>query len=457
MNLTTAFRIAEGEVVAFVGGGGKTTTLFRLAQEIVDAGGRVITTTTTRIFAAQIGLAPTHLSAFEATRAKLAALLDTKGHVLLTGPVNTAEGKAAGITVGMLRELQQLPDLTAILIEADGSRMRPFKAPAAHEPVIPVETTLVVPVVGADVFGQPLTATHVHRAELVQALSGAALETPITPALVARIIAHAEGGCKHVPAAARVVPFLNKTETEVQQAQATTTANLLLNQPHIASVVVGAVKRADPVQTVWGRAAAIVLAAGQATRMAGHLSGLPKQLLPWGDTTVLGAVIRTLQSTALAEIVVVTGHAQAEVEAAVHAAAQGPVPVRCVFNPAYATGELAPSLQTGLRTLAPNCTAALAVLGDQPQLPAEVVEMLLARWRTTLAPVVAPFYNGQRANPVLFDRALWDALLALPPTANPRAVVQRVPVAQVPLPDDRLLHDLDTPEQYAALKARYGG
>jgi hypothetical protein len=90
--------------------------------------------------------------------------------------------------------------------------MRPFKAPAAYEPVIPEETTVVLVLVGADVFGQTLDAEHVHRPELVSALSGAALGTPITPEIVARVLAHPEGGRKGVPAGARVVALINKVE-----------------------------------------------------------------------------------------------------------------------------------------------------------------------------------------------------------------------------------------------------
>jgi probable selenium-dependent hydroxylase accessory protein YqeC len=71
-----------------------------------------------------------------------------------------------------------------LLNEVDGSRMRPFKAPAEPEPAIPVETTVVIPVVGADVFGKTLDAEHVHRSELVSALSGAPLGKPVTPEIV---------------------------------------------------------------------------------------------------------------------------------------------------------------------------------------------------------------------------------------------------------------------------------
>jgi len=65
--LTEALGIEVDDVVALVGGGGKTTTMFRLAREIVEKGEHALTTTTTRIFAAQISLAPAHVVANDAT------------------------------------------------------------------------------------------------------------------------------------------------------------------------------------------------------------------------------------------------------------------------------------------------------------------------------------------------------------------------------------------------------
>src|SRR6185369_6244228 len=156
MNLLTALRVQPSEVIALVGGGGKTSTMFALAAEIVAAGGQVITTTTTHIFAAQIALAPVHFVAGDAGLAEIGAALARSGHVLLTGPVDGAEGKAAGIPLSLVAELQALAGHPTIIIEADGARMRPFKAPAEHEPVIPPETTLVVAVAGVDILGRAL-------------------------------------------------------------------------------------------------------------------------------------------------------------------------------------------------------------------------------------------------------------------------------------------------------------
>lgn len=253
MTLADALEMTGDEVVALVGGGGKTTAMFRLAREMVEKGGSAITTTTTRIFAAQIALAPAHVPAAHATRESVLAALAAHRHVLVIGATNPGTGKAEGLSLDLFRRLRAWCPGVAILNEADGSRMRPFKAPAEHEPVIPGETTLVVPVVGADVFGKTLDADHAHRPELVSALSGAPLGTPITPEIVARVLAHPEGGRKGVPVSARVVALINKVESLLDRTSARETAERLLREPAIQSVVLSMLRGPEPVLEVCTR------------------------------------------------------------------------------------------------------------------------------------------------------------------------------------------------------------
>jgi len=452
MNLSTALRLQPAEVVALVGGGGKTSTMFQLAAEIAAAGGQVITTTTTRIFEAQIALAPVHFVAGQASLAEISAALARTGHVLLTGPVDTAAGKAPGIPLSLVPELQALPVHPTLLIEADGARMRPFKAPAEHEPVIPAETTLVVPVAGVDILGRTLSNEYVHRAELVAQLVGARLGDVVTPELVAGVLAHSSGGLKNAPAPSRRVALINKVESPDDVAGARQIAGLALRSGRFSAVVLAKVRRDPPVVEVWGRVSAVVLAAGQASRM-----GQLKQVMPWGGGgTVIGAVLQRLQQVGdLFEIVVVTGREREQVEARVAealAAAPRPTaaPVRTVFNPKFAQAEMARSVQTGLDALPDDTLAALVVLGDQPQVRPAVIAAVLQRWRETQAPVVAPFYQGQRGNPVLLDRVVWPLVRALPDSANPREIFQAAGrMERVELQDDTILRDLDTPEDYA--------
>ena len=245
--LTEALGMKTDDVVAIVGGGGKTTAMFRLAREAVERGGRAITTTTTRIFGAQIALAPAHVSATDATRERVLAALAAHRHVLVVGPTDAGSGKAEGVSLDLFRDLRAWDPGACIVNEADGSRMRPFKAPAEHEPVIPPETTLVVPLVGADILGKPLDADHVHRPELVSALSGASPGSPVTPEVVARVVAHPRGGRKGVPPGARVVVIINKVEALADRAPARETAERLLHEPAITAVLLTALRAQNPI------------------------------------------------------------------------------------------------------------------------------------------------------------------------------------------------------------------
>ena len=254
LSLRAALDLARNEVVALVGGGGKTTTMFRLAREIAETGDCVITTTTTHIFGGQTALAPARVLEAEATFERLTAALTAHRHVLVVQPTDPKINRAGGLTRERFSELRRwLPD-TCFISEADGSRTLPFKAPAAHEPVIPAETTLVLPIVGADVFGRPLDTDHVHRPERVAALADVELGAPITPEIVARVLAHPEGGRKGTPTDARGCVLINKVASLPDPAPARATAERLLREPAIDAVLLTSVRDPDPVLEVFRRA-----------------------------------------------------------------------------------------------------------------------------------------------------------------------------------------------------------
>lgn len=251
MNVCEALGVTAGARVALVGGGGKTTLMFRLAAEVVAAGGQAIATTTTRIFAAQIGLAPVYLAEAAATTEAVGRALADHGQVLITGPVDEAAGKATAVSLATMSRLAAEWPHAVLVAEADGSRMRPFKAPAEHEPVIAREATLVVWVVGADVFGRALEARSVHRPEVVAALAAAPLNAPITPQLVAAVAGHPLGGLKGVPPEARFWVAVNKVETLPDWAAVDALAAALAAQPRVTGVAALAAQTADPVRAIY--------------------------------------------------------------------------------------------------------------------------------------------------------------------------------------------------------------
>jgi molybdenum cofactor cytidylyltransferase len=195
---------------------------------------------------------------------------------------------------------------------------------------------------------------------------------------------------------------------------------------------------------------AVVLAAGQSRRM-----GRPKLCLPWGKTTILGHVIDTLAAAGLDEIVVVTGAARQEVEAAM-AAQRERIPLHVVHNLAYMQTEMLGSIQTGLRAFSDRVEAALIVLGDQPQVQERTVKLVLAAYKNHQAGLVIPSYNQRRGHPWLAARHLWPSLLALTPTQTPRDFLHlhAAEILYVPVEDDSILKDVDTPEEYASEKPK---
>jgi len=153
---------------------------------------------------------------------------------------------------------------------------------------------------------------------------------------------------------------------------------------------------------------AVVLAAGLSTRM-----GRLKLLLPYGEYTVIEQVVSVLLSSPVDEVLVVTGHERAAVEAAL-----ARWPVRTVFNPDYAVGEMLSSAQVGLRSMA--------------------------------ADAYIPSYRMQAGHPVLIPRPFWPAILALPAGADLRSVwrAEGTRVQWVGVDTPSVLRDMDTPEDY---------
>lgn len=434
MELRSALRLNEARskpIVALVGAGGKSSLLFRLGDELAATGQATLLTATTRLYARQLDQAPFSLvSSHEATLvSELPTSLRGYGQVMVLAGPASEPGKLRGLAPELICRLAGLDDVGAVLVEADGSRERPLKAPAAHEPLTPICATHVVTVAGLAAVGQPLDADAVHRPELVAALTGLPLGEILTPAAVAALLVHSNGGRKGCPAGARPLLYLNlamypeqeRAIWESRLAAARRIAGLALAapSPNYQAVLIGSAQAPDPVHEVHGRVAAVVLAAGRSSRLQGDV---PKQTLPWqpGGTLVGRAADIALEAATIGEVVVVTGYEAERVRAAL-----GSRPVRIVDNPSWQAGQSS-SVVVGLRALAPDVSAVAFVLADQPAVQSTTIDQLVVRHRQTLAPVVAPIYlGGQRGNPVLFDRRTFPELLALQGDTGGRELLQR--------------------------------
>lgn len=201
MKLTELLEVCPG-VTAVIGGGGKTTLLRTLGEELAGARwNRVLLCTTTKFFPF-----PGLLNLIDPDEETLAAALEDRRLVCAGTSVPGTE-KLTVPDIPMAR-LAALADY--VLVEADGSAGRPFKAHASHEPVIPPETDQTVLVAGASGFGRPISEAA-HRPALYARLAGVSESTPATVETEAAVLL-AEGLPGRV--------FVNQTEMAETRALA---------------------------------------------------------------------------------------------------------------------------------------------------------------------------------------------------------------------------------------------
>lgn len=201
----------EGGVIALVGAGGKTSALFGLGSELAGA----VMTTTTHLFDPRL----------EQGRAFDEVLLDpalaepgenwdappvVPGRRVVLAAEAEATGKLRGIHPSRVEALRE--SWPYILVEADGAKRRPVKAPAGHEPVVPPGADLVAGFVGLGCLGLPMDESTVHRPERFGPVAGCEPGAPIRLEHLAALVRSPQGLFRGAPAGARRVLVLNQAD-----------------------------------------------------------------------------------------------------------------------------------------------------------------------------------------------------------------------------------------------------
>ena len=240
-----AFAIGAREHVALVGGGGKTTLMFALAEELRRGGKRVITSTTTKVW---------HREALQYEkvvlvgddlqwRDKAMEGLNKEG-VIFIGHSLLDSGKVEGISPSLADEVYRDSNIHYLLIEADGSAGHPLKAPAEHEPVIPRSVTMVVAMMSLEAMSARLDEATAFRVEQVSKVTGLVAGDILTPRALAKVFLHPAGLFKGTPAGSRKVVFLNKGDLVKEETKVEKLADLLLSDrlKSIERVIVGSLE-----------------------------------------------------------------------------------------------------------------------------------------------------------------------------------------------------------------------
>lgn len=189
---------------------------------------------------------------------------------------------------------------------------------------------------------------------------------------------------------------------------------------------------------------AVIAAAGLSSRM-----GKLKPLLPLGDTTIIGSVIRSLKDAGVGEIVVVTGHQSARMETYLV-----PFGVRVCYNPDYAASDMLDSLRLGLRALREAFDFVYLTPGDVPLVKPET----LLRLREIRGAALRPICGGVGGHPIRLAAGSVPALLEYGGENGLRGFLASLGSDLVPVAveDTGVTIDVDTPADYQRLLSEDG-
>lgn len=197
------------------------------------------------------------------------------------------------------------------------------------------------------------------------------------------------------------------------------------------------------------RVAAVVLAAGRSSRMG----DVNKLLAPVDGVPMVRRVIETVLRASLDPVVVVLGHAAADVRGALDG-----LPVRFAVNAEYAAG-ISTSVGTGIRAVAGAVDGAMIVLGDMPWISVPDLQALVEAFAPDEGRgICAPVVERKRGNPVLWSARYFHELQTLEGDVGARHLlaVHDEDVCEVNVSGHGVLEDVDTPEALAASRTEEG-
>jgi probable selenium-dependent hydroxylase accessory protein YqeC len=246
LKLHVALGISSGDVAAFVGAGGKSSAILAVSGELTREGMQVLVAPTTKMLSSEAGRIGPLVTSEDAgdLRAK-AERAFSEAPAVVVGSGMISKNRVGGVDPVWVGDLAGLADV--VLVEADGSRRRPIKGTADHEPAFPDAATLVVAVGNVHALGTPVDEEHVHRPAIFSDLTGIGQGQSITPRAFA--LAVAQGSLARVPQGARTAALITGVEPGRSMSDASVITRELWRLG-VKNVVLASLPNESPVR-VW--------------------------------------------------------------------------------------------------------------------------------------------------------------------------------------------------------------
>ena len=429
-------------VLSVVGGGGKTSLIFRIMEELTAVGKKVLITTTTHM-----AYEPDRPFAEDGDIISIKHNLEEHGYTIAAA-LDREKCKISALSEEKMKEITALADV--ILIEADGAKKCPLKVPASWEPVIWKPTDLVIAVAGMDAAGKPIQEVC-HRPENVADFLGKEAEEKLTEEDIVRVVLSTEALKKCVYGREYRV-LLNKADIPGKSQVAESIADRLEEQGihaawgslrekeyYICGKSETERKRAAQMPSKRVKLALIMLAAGNSRRF-----GSNKLMYEVDGVPMYQRTLRMLQKAAEripdSRIVVVTQPQYSEIIDVVKETG-----AEVLFNPKPERG-IASSMQIGLE-IAKDADACLFTVSDQPWLTAETIIALYDAFQSENKGMACTVWGEKTGNPCIFSKKYYRKLMEITGDKGGKQIIKRYPedVTYLKISDEREQQDVDVP------------
>lgn len=225
--------------------------MYRLASELAENQQRVLVTTTTMIFHPKIFNRPCNTFYAGSVKSFLHNYSPARGTITVAGKELISDGKKIkGFDPSEIEQIKKSEYFDIILVEADGARGKPIKAPAEYEPVIPLDTDIVVGLIGMDCMGVKIDHTNVHRPELFTKVTSSSLGEIIKPLIINKLLQSSEGLFKGTSHKSRKIVIFNKSDTSDRISKAKEIAENISGFLDIDRILITSMTGNDPVMAV---------------------------------------------------------------------------------------------------------------------------------------------------------------------------------------------------------------
>lgn len=434
MNLELLDYFQLNDQIAWVGSGGKTSLIFSICKAIYKSS---IITTTTHLAVEQSRLAFNHFK-YENPSDLINEINNIEGVTLITKKIQDLEKlRLQGFLPSELAELSDycLQNNLPLFIEADGSRQKPIKAPAAHEPQIPLFINKVCIVLGLSGLGKPINEEWVHRSQNFCAIVNKESNQKIEIDDIFEYLIHPNGGSKSIPSGTEKILFLNQIDLVESKESILILAERL--RPYFDQIFISSVNQKTnelEIYAHFGKLACVLLAAGESKRF-----GSPKQLASWNGKTFIRTIIEKVKTIYPSEFLVIVGAFSDLIMNEIDDFSS----IKVIHNQDWKTGQ-ASSVKTGVENLTNGIEAVIFFLVDQPQIEVKTIRDLVISYATTNTNIIAYQYSGAARHPILFSRKLFPELRNLSGNSGGKQLFQANPPLFLTFKDPKQAYDFDS-------------